>query len=250
MDTAQLRATPPALGAAPAQAAPEPTDTFTFNDMRLRPGDRIQLQLPPSLGPGRHIVKVIGYLEHGSLLVAAPAVNGMRLQVRENDKIVARVFSSQKAFAFDCFVERVCTAPYPYLHLSFPEKIQGSVIRKSPRIKTRIPAAALKADNTGEKQNVLITNISADGALVQARAPLYEKGQEISLAFQVKLHHIETALRVNAIIRSIMNEDPKDGGVPGMFSHGLQFMPLQPNDSMILQSLIYQQMIEQPQTVI
>jgi hypothetical protein len=34
-----------------------------------------------------------------------------------------------------------------------------------------------------------------------------------------------------------------------MVNHGVQFQDLRPNDSMILQSMIYQQMIEQPHTL-
>lgn len=34
-----------------------------------------------------------------------------------------------------------------------------------------------------------------------------------------------------------------------MFSHGVQFQYLAPNDGVILRSLIYQQMIEQPHTI-
>lgn len=224
---------------------------ITFHDMRLRVGDRIQLQPPASLGTDRHIVRLLGYLDNASLMVTAPMSNGMRVPVREHDKIVARVFSSQKAFGFDCTVVRVCKMPYDYLHLSFPDVIQGAVIRKSPRIKTKIIASIARPDagNGTEKQSGMIINLSADGALVKARQPLADKSQEIALSFRVTLHNMEAYLTTKAVVRNVFEDEDKENAEALKFHHGIQFLDLQPNDSVILQSLIYQQMIEQPHTL-
>jgi hypothetical protein len=209
---------------------------FGFHDMRLRVGSRIQLQLPASLGAERHIVRLLGYLDNASLMVTTPMHNGVRLPLQEHDKIVARVFASQKAFGFDCSVVRVCKLPYHYLHLSWPEKIQGAVVRKSPRIRTRIIASITKPD-------------SADGALVRARQQLAEKSQTILLSFRVNIHNMEALLTTKAVVRNVFTEEDKEGADPLRHQHGVQFLDLQPNDKVILQSLIYQQMIEQPNTV-
>lgn len=234
-----------------ALAAPTES-SFSFMDMRVRVGDRIQLQPPITVGPERYIVRLIGYLENVSMLVTAPLSNGLRVQIREGDKIVARVFTSQKAFAFDCKVERVCKIPYDYLHLSFPQVVQGAIIRKSPRIKTRIIASIAKQDAADSKERLsgVIVNISADGALLKARDPIYEKSQLITLSFRVNLHNVDAYLTTKAIIRNIFSEDGKDKDEPLKYHHGIQFLDLQPNDSVILQSLIYQQMIEQPNTLV
>ena len=76
-------------------------ETFSFADMRLRVGDRIQLQPPARVSQERFIVKLIGYLENTSLLVTMPTENGLRVPFRDNDNLVARVFTSQKAFGFN-----------------------------------------------------------------------------------------------------------------------------------------------------
>lgn len=224
---------------------------FTFQDMRLRVGDRIQLQPPAAMGSDRYLVRLLGYLDNASLIVSAPVSNGMRVPVREHDKIVARVFSSEKAFGFDCAVVRVCKLPYNYLHLSFPDVIQGAVIRKSPRIKTKIITSIAKsdADNSSERLSGVIINLSADGALVKARQPLAEKSQSIVLSFRVTLHNIEAYLTTKAIIRNVFSDEDKGDTETLKFHHGIQFLDLQPNDSVILQSLIYQQMIEQPHSL-
>jgi c-di-GMP-binding flagellar brake protein YcgR len=225
---------------------------FTFADMRLRVGDRIQLQLPFSGGDERVFVKVIGYLDNVSLLVGAPVMSASRPSLRENDKVVVRVFSSQKAFAFDCQVKKVNSVPFSYLHLSFPEKIQGSLIRKDPRIKVRIIASAKKVEsvNPDEKFSVVITNLSAAGAMVTTNRLLFEKNQKLTISFQIKLHHIDSLMTVNAIVRNIIEEERTEPGAALNISHGLQFIDVEPNSTMLLQSLIYQQMIEQPQSMI
>lgn len=237
--------------AAKAMLADIPESGFSFQDMRLRVGDRIQLQPPATVGTDRYIVRLIGYLENSTLLVTAPLENGLRVPLRENDKIVARVFTSQKAFGFTTTVERVCKIPYDYLHLSFPYAIQGSVIRKSPRVRTKIITSISRSEETDEskRQSGLIVNLSADGALVRARQPLANKGESLRLAFRVNLHSVDAFLTVNAVIRSVFLDENGEGGSAPMHNHGLQFLELKPNDSVILQSMIYQQMIEQPQTL-
>ena len=197
------------------------------------------------------MVKLIGHVDNVDLLVTAPMENGIRLQLKENDEIVARIFSSQKAFAFKSFVKRVCNIPYSYLHLAFPERIQGSVIRKSPRVRTHIVTSIATPDAVGgnARQAGVIINLSGDGASLRTRQPLCDKGQSIRLSFRISLHKIDTQLMVNAVVRSTSGEEGKDGGGESMFNHGIQFQNLPPSDSVVLQSLIYQQMIEQPHTL-
>lgn len=225
--------------------------SFTFTDMHLRVGERIQVQPPANVSCERYVVKLIGYVDKVSVLVTAPYENGLRVPLRENDTLVARIFSAQKAFGFSTSVERVCKIPYDYLHLAFPEHVQGSVVRKSPRVRTRIivSISTPEAATADDRSSGLIVNLSADGALVKARQPLAANGGTLGLAFRVNLHNVDAYLTINAVVRSAFGDDGKgEDGTP-MFSHGVQFRDLAPNDSVILQSLIYQQMIEQPHTL-
>ncbi|MBW7902745.1 MAG: flagellar brake protein [Rhodocyclaceae bacterium] len=223
---------------------------FAFGDMRLRVGDRIQLQPPATVSQERYLVRLIGYLDQSSLLVTLPKSNGLRVPLRENDTVVARVFSSQNAFGFSSRIDRICKIPYDYMHLSFPKEIQGAIVRKAPRVRTRIIASIAASERVDEKarQSGVIVNLSADGALIQARQALGEKGQAIRLSFRVSLHNIDALLNVQAVLRNVFDDDsgPRSGA---MVSHGVQFQEVSANDSVILQSLIYQQMIEQPHTL-
>lgn len=229
-----------------------PEGRFTFYDMNLKIGDRIQLQPPAQLGTERHIVKLVGCLDRVSVLVTAPMVHGVRLPLLEDENIVARVFSGQNAFGFTCSVRRVCRVPFDYLHLSFPDEIQGAVIRKSPRIKLRIIASIADPENEArEALSGMIVNISSSGARVDARNPLGKAGQKVRMSFRVNLHNMDLYLTTNAVIRTLLRDDDLNTAAqPPVVHHGVEFQDLQPNDSMILQSLIYQKMIEQPHTVV
>jgi hypothetical protein len=225
---------------------------FTFDDMKLKAEGRLQLEPPKQLGSERILVKVIGYLRGVSLLVTAPATaNGVRLQLMEGEKVVMRSFSGQNAFAFACTVERACRLPYEYLHLSFPDTIQGIVIRKAARVKTNIIAAVQNGNSrtAGEQTPALISNLSANGAALDSKRPLGKKGDILNLAFRVNLHKIDAFLSIRGIIRA-MRSGEDDISDPETIRHSIEFQSLQPNDMIILQSMIYQQIVESPNYVV
>lgn len=233
--------------------------TYTFDDLKMKAGDRLNLELPADydfrfsaqrqLSNERHMVKVIGFLKGASLLVTAPkAVN---VQIMGGKKVIMRSFSGQNAFGFICNIEQVCKLPYPYLHLSIPNDIQGAVIRRAHRIKTRIIATVQDSkSDTAEQISALISNISANGVSLDAKQPLGEKGDILNLGFRVLLHNIEAYLSVKGVVRAILSANAAgtsdDESKLDLIRHGIEFQDLRPNDSVVLQSMIYQQMIENP----
>ncbi|MRD73636.1 flagellar brake protein [Rhodocyclus tenuis] len=229
-------------------------NTFTFEAMKLKVGDRLQIQPPQRLAVDRVIVRLIGYTPNQSLLVSAPRESsGLRMQLVENDKLVVRVFTSQNAFGFPATILKIIKIPYEYLHLSFPSEVKGVVIRTAPRVKTKIVcsvANAAGANDSDDNISGMIVNLSARGALLASRRAIAEKGESIKLAFRVSLHAIDTVLSINAVVRAQFVEDPPANGSVPLVNHGLEFVDLLPNDTLILQSMIYQQMIEQPHTVL
>ncbi len=243
----------PAEDSPAGQAETKATDRdFTFDDMKLKVEDRLQLEPPAQLTRERFTVKVIGFLRGASLLVSMPiTANGLRLQLMEKEKLVMRSFSGQNAFGFACTIERICKIPYEYMHLSFPDNIQGIMIRKAPRVRTRIIAAVQDSKTGAEKQiSALISDISANGVSLEARQTLGDKGDVVNLAFRVQLHNIDAYLSLKGIIRAVFTVDPADHSKDALIRHGIEFQDMQANDSVILQSLIYQQMIENPHKLV
>ncbi len=224
--------------------------SFKFDAMNLKVGDRLQIQPPAQLSPERFLVKLIGYVNNVSLLVTAPmTTHGLRLQLIEGEKLVVRIFSSQNAFGFASTIEKVCKLPFDYLHLSFPAEVQGMVIRKAPRVRTKIIASVNAGAQGTDSASGMISNLSANGALLDARRNLAEKGDTLKVSFRVNLHNIDAYLTVNAAVRAVFTDEVVDSSGTALIHHGLEFVNLQPNDSVILQSMIYQQMIEHPHTL-
>ena len=221
---------------------------FTFEDMRLAVGDRLQIECTARTGVRRAFVRVVGYVEGVSLMVSTPVVAGRRVELVENDPVIVRVFSRQSAFAFRASVLRACRLPFDYLHLSFPTVIQGSVIRKATRVRTQIPvrASSPAGDETGEGT---MLNLSATGALIHTHAALGEQGAIVQLHFDVLLHEVHSELRIAAEIRNVQQEPDAEG--EGLeYHYGVDFHELVPEDRMKIKSLVYQTIIEQPRRVI
>jgi hypothetical protein len=96
----------------------------------------------------------------------------------------------------------------------------------------------------------MIVNVSSSGALVDAHKPLGEKGQKLHLTFRVNLHKLDVLLKTDAVIRSVFTDNDGDPAQSAKVHHGIEFAPLDGNDDMLLQSLIYQHMVDHPHNVI
>jgi hypothetical protein len=239
----------------PEPAAGKFKTAYTFDDMKLRVEDRLQLEPPAQLTRERFTVRVIGFLRGTSLLVTMPiTANGLRLQLSEKEKLVMRSFSGQNAFGFSCTIQRIIKIPFEYMHLSFPDEIQGIMIRKAPRVKTTIIATVYDGKSGEDEQvSAVISDISANGASLEAKSVLGDKGDVLRLSFRVQLHNIDAYLSLTGVIRAIFTVDPADASAssrPERVRHGIEFRDVPPNDSVILQSLIYQQMIENPHKLV
>lgn len=227
--------------------APAEQRGFTFSDMHLAVGDRLQVECPSGTGAGRAFARVVGYLENRSLLITAPVVGQQRVNLVDNDLVVVRVFSRQNAFAFRASVLRACKLPFQYVHLSFPETIQGSVIRKATRVRTELEASATIADDASRSAPGTVLNISATGLLLRTREALGERGGQVRVKFELPLHEVNTPLEVEADIRNVQ-QGADDEGIE--YLYGLDFRDLEANDRMLVKSFVYQTIIEQPRQVL
>ncbi|HQT25124.1 MAG TPA: flagellar brake protein [Burkholderiales bacterium] len=207
--------------------------------MKLRVGDKLQLQPPHSVSREKFTVKLIGYLERMSLLITAPTATGLPLPLLKGEKIVVRAFSGQHAFGFVATIEHICKSPYEYLHVSFPQSIEGLTIRRSPRIQITLPASVFRKSGQKEPMSCVINNLSLTGALVSSESLLGEKGDVVSLAFEVSALGISSGLSVDSIVRSISETPSVNGGK--VIHSGLEFKELRMNERLLLGSYIYEQ---------
>lgn len=225
---------------------------YHFTDMHLTVGDRLQVQVPEHLGSERSFVRLIGYLEGSSMMVTVPVLNGIRLHLLEGDRLMFRTFSRQNAFAFSSSVLKACKLPFDYVHLSFPERIHGTIVRKAMRVRTEVLTEVHPLNLRQQTpMQVTIENISAAGALICADQSLGVKGELLLLRFALCVHGIDVNLRVQAKLVNVARQEHCNAGLRhGCFHHGVEFRDLGATDVMAIKSFVYQQGYEHPMTVV
>ncbi|SFK19021.1 PilZ domain-containing protein [Nitrosomonas aestuarii] len=216
---------------------------FTFEDMRLKIGDQLQIKLFPQTMGIRHsanseyyMANLIGYYQDRSILVSIPHTTHIaECAMLENDKLAIYFFSGRTLFKFISYIDKIISLPYRYMHLSFPSQISGQTIRKSRRIDVCIEATANNSDTP-----IIITDISTAGAKIETSSDIGQPGDLIDLSFTINLYEKETRLQVKAIIRSFnithTNEQP--------LCFGVEFTELQQEQIQMLRDLVYQQIID------
>jgi len=226
------------------------TRIYTFDDMRLKVGDKINLELPAQMSKERIFVKVVGFIKETSLMVTIPN----KIRLLEGDQVIMRYFCGRIAFGFSCTIERIIRATnlahrlhYEYLHLSIPKRIEGVEVRKVRRAKTRI-IVSVNDDKQGAEKKVsaLISDISPKGVSLGANQALGKKGDILNLVFRVPFQNTETYMSLQGAIRAVNTDKVADVPESSKFHHGIEFQDVQPNDGVALQNITYQQMIENP----
>jgi hypothetical protein len=239
-----------------AEAAAEPASTavpipgrtakslYTFAQMHVKVGDELSLEPPSQTGGGRTSVMVLGWLEGQSLIVTAPQSNGVRLALQQGELVLIRAFTGKSAFAFRATVQKTAHQPFDYLHLSFPNKVEGVDIRTSPRCRLNLPVTITGGVAAGQGN---IVNIGTTGALIETAGPLAQDGDMLQIAFSFELHGVPVSLEVRAQVHA-----KKSAAAPAatpIHQYGVEFRDLQPNDRLILGSLVWYEMYEHPQSV-
>lgn len=227
------------------QPVPDGVPLYQFEDMRLKVGDRLQVQLPANVAQDRQIVKLIGYVDKQCLLTSAPPGTGFLKSLVEGDRIVVRIFSGQGAFGFVCFLDRIIRLPFEYLHLSFPHEIQGLLIRKAPRVKTEIGVTV--GTPSGQVQGV-VANLSATGMSVRAVAALGAKGDELAFTLPLALYEVKTELKLRGKIRAVTSIPVEGGGEQHQI--GVEFLEVRPDETLILQSVVHHELAKNPYSVV
>lgn len=223
---------------------------FNFDDMQLKVGDRLQLQLHSSAkssccsnNGGYCMATVIGYIPDHSLIVSMPKTDQLIGQpFLEGDQILVRLFSGRCAFSFTVFVDKLVKLPLKYIHLSFPKHILGQTIRKSRRVKIAIEG---EATVNSRSMPLIITNLSTTGAEISTHNELGGIGTLIELFVKVKIHEKETSLQLQSIIRSFKAINKQE-----CIRYGIEFTGIQAEQIFTLRSFIYQELVENSNNIV
>lgn len=214
-----------------------------FAQLKLSVGDRLQIELPTVHHEHRYFTSLVGYVSGLSILVRTPVSHGLSLPMRDNETLIVRGFSGIETFSFETTVERVCISPFPYLHLAYPHTIRTIPVRKEMRVKTSIPVRVTTAQSASTVQ-AIISNMSSGGILIDSAEELGKAHDEISVSFHITVQpndyqaHIET----QALIQNAVIQNSPEGGM--LFQYGVKLPNLHSSQAILLQSLIYQALLE------
>jgi hypothetical protein len=212
--------------------------------MHLKVGDKIPIETVHSreIKSKRLLAKIVGWSEGSSLLVSlSPQMIHAGL-IKDNEQVLLRAFTGKTAFAFSTTVLKIEHFPFTYLHLSFPKKVEAVEVRSSFRHGVRLPATITtdgKADVSGD-----ILDIGMTGVRIGTIEPLQDE-TPIRLATQFELHEVPVSLDLHAQVRS--SKSVPDAHGTAHYEYGMEFQNLQPNDRLILGSLLWYQMQMHPE---
>jgi c-di-GMP-binding flagellar brake protein YcgR len=228
---------PPTVQAAPIEKV------GTLDEIKLMPGDALQLQQMVEGQNERLTVRVIGVMKPKSVLVTAPLVDGKLIFVREAQPFQVRAFSGLNVCAFKTKVLKAHHSPFPYIHLAYPDDVQIMRIRKAVRAEVQLITAV--HDKEGGKQIAAarIVDLSVGGARVLANKTFGDIGQTAFLSFKVKLDEIEEYIQTQAVIRTIGQEDDENGREVEVL--GVQFENLSQNHRLLIMNLVYQFLLKE-----
>ena len=212
--------------------------------LELTIGDSLQLQFLQDDGRRvRPAVKFIGQMPPLSLLVTAPMQDGKLMLLREGQVFVVRCFSHHMASAFTTRVLKVCTAPYPYLHLSYPERREEVQVRNSRRVNVLLAATVASARDGGTwsvPMAAIVSDMSATGTMLETGEPLGPAGTRLKIDFYLPLEGLgEQPLSVEGYIRSVYEE----GGPEDRNRYGIEFAKMDPSAQLVLRAFVYEQML-------
>jgi c-di-GMP-binding flagellar brake protein YcgR len=223
---------------------------FSFESMNLQVGVRLQFITYRRIKPMQYFSTLIGYLKDDYLIVKVPMENGTPVNLVEGERVTIRVFSGVNVCSFACTVQRVFDRPLLYVHLSFPDSIQGTSLRAAMRVKVDIPAQVLPAASGVRAIDCTLTNISVSGARIESTRSLPEAGSSITLEFGLPspLGDGEMRVRTQAAVRNVNSSRREDGSE--LFAYGVQFLDLDQVHHTMLQNLTYEVLLADRQNIV
>lgn len=225
-------------------------NTISFTDIGLPIGAKLQVQPPPSLKLPRVFSTFIGYHKGQSILISMPrGMNGEIISLLEGESLVMRAFVRHSAFAFVSDVMRISKLPYPYLHLRYPDKVSNSMIRKFPRVRTKLVAEIRRAMQAAPAVAVL-SNVSASGALVDGRQSLADVNEVIAISLNLTLHGVKTPMVLQGVVRAITPNAAALEKGEDLCHFGIEFVDLSVDDEVKLKSFVYQKMVDDPKSLV
>src|SRR5262249_38198837 len=148
-----------------------------------------------------------------SLMIRTPIVNHVSLPLIQGERMIVRFFIGTRAFAFECWVERAFAGPLYYLHVSFPQKIIGTDVRKAIRVGVDITA---RVSGGAGDESARIVDISTQGALLECARELGKPEDRLKLGFGFRVGEDgrDAKLELGCVIKNVRRRAEGTAGAP------------------------------------
>ena len=232
------------------QGAQKPQE-FEFEAMNLQVGGRLQFITHRGIKPVQHFSTLIGYIKDEYMIVKIPMENGVPIALTEGEKLTIRVFSGVTVCSFDCTVARVFGRPLMYVHITFPNLIQGTSLRASMRVKVEIAAQVTGSLPAAVPARCTLINLSVTGALIESPRKLPPDDEMVTLEFTLisQPGNQPVAVKTRASIKNVNVMKPSPDRFE-VFTYGVHFLGLDPNHYTLLQNMTYEAMIADRQKIV
>ncbi len=216
-----------------------------FKDIKLLVGESIQLQNPADKSKERIFVKLVGYREGKSIVVTMPKLGGVEIQVQKGHKFIARLFSVKTVYAFSVAVLETKRTPYPYMHMTYPQKVESVVVRNAQRVGVELIVSVQNEDpdkTLDEAASAKMTDISTGGSKLTTVDSIGDVGDDISISAKFKVGGVDQYVQILAIIRRADFHVANDEQTKDLYIYGLEFRFVEETDRLILHGFVYEQL--------
>ena len=215
--------------------------------LNLAVGATVQLQLTVPHSSPREVVRVIGYVPGGSLVVNMPSNNGSVKIVREGQIYKARMLLGDSVIGFEAKVLFVSLKPYPHMHLRYPKEFAQIIVRDSARVRTEIPCTfrdVRQPDTVENRHPATIVDLSETGAKIASAVALGSPDDMLQISFKLELLGVEETLNLvgklrNQRERRDRDEQPKQR----IHLHGLQFKAINRIQQILLHAWVMERIV-------
>jgi|TARA_R110000850_G_scaffold61057_12_gene139756 c-di-GMP-binding flagellar brake protein YcgR len=218
-------------------AAAHEMQISTLAQIQLAPGDMVQLQTMHATHTERYQVKMLGFHAPVSIMVTSPMVQGKLVFIKEGQQFLVRGFVGKDAVAYKTRVLKSNLAPFPYLHLAYPESVQSMRIRGSARVPVDLVTSVMAPRGKGAAR---IVDLSWGGARMLSPQAVADKEDEVTLAFRINPSGLDVYLNIKAKVRAVSKDETHKGQV----ATGVEFVDLNEQDRLYLTNMVYQNLLK------
>lgn len=218
-------------------AAAHEMQISTLAQIQLAPGDMVQLQTMHATHTERYQVKMLGFHAPVSIMVTSPMAQGKLVFIKEGQQFLVRGFVGKDAVAYKTRVLKSNLAPFPYLHLAYPESVQSMRIRGSARVPVDLVTSVMAPRGKGAAR---IVDLSWGGARMLSPQAVADKDDEVTLAFRINPSGLDVYLNIKAKVRAVSKDETHKGQV----ATGVEFVDLNEQDRLYLTNMVYQNLLK------